>query len=773
MRTAEIIIEEIKDLVTSKGYIYALCMILFDDFHINPEKMHEIDYRVSLSVKEVSLLLGFLIQREIQFLTPESPQTLIQMKKSTYTLMEELHNSFAALFIDKLKNSLEIEHGKENYRADQKDFFGKGDMLLEPIFYSGTGVYDFQYLDFLARKYKYDIKWLAAKKEFNIAEAQSIVLQIKDILQEKSKKVHWYDLKQNLPKFIERMKKKIANEDWEKHEKDILPMMEFYQYLELFFEDVTDESKLSVNEIKANHWKSFYEKLIDLFVVEKGNFNSQISIDAFLNNFSINPHDGLNTHFKSIGDYNLINSHPIIKLDSEKYFVPITFLLCESVYESPFYWMLSDDDYKDEAAKNRGRVGEEITYDFLLKVFDKFRTFRAVKIISKEGNVETDIDVLCVLGSKALCVQVKSKKLTELSRKGNDESLKRDFQGAVQDAYKQGLISRQRILEKGSKFINEDGHEIVLSEEIDEVYIMGITTENYPSLTHQSNFMLDKKDVYPFPIVLTIFDLEILVHYLPDPYDFLYYIRQRIALMDHFIADEETVFLGYHLTKKLWKTPNVDMVAIDQSLAQLIDRNYYPHKLGLAISDEGDKIKNRWMNEDFTQLCTEIKTLKDAKITDIIFHLLDQSGQARNNLVDFIKRTKLKTLKDNKYHNFSIPPNDRESPRVGITYVSLDTDDRYELKNSLLSFCKRRKYISKADAWIGFGSVKNSSNMIDAIAFNNQKWVYDEELEKIANDFLAAGNQGKFMRLGRKIGRNEKCHCGSGLKYKKCCGKER
>ena len=115
--------------------------------------------------------------------------------------------------------------------------------------------------------------------------------------------------------------------------------------------------------------------------------------------------------------------------------------------------------------------------------------------------------------------------------------------------------SRLKILEKESKFIDDAGKEIQLSEEIDEVYIMGITTENYPSLTHQSHVMLNKKNDDPFPIVLTIFDLELLTHYLDDPYDFLYYIKQRISLMDYFKADEEMVFLGYHLDQKLWKIP--------------------------------------------------------------------------------------------------------------------------------------------------------------------------------------------------------------------------
>lgn len=748
MRKTETVIKDLKDLINSKGYIYALCMILFEDFHINPEKMQEIDHRKRLSTKEASLLLGFLIQDVIDFSVPETPQDLIQLKHKTYELMEELHQSFMIPFLQKLEKSFGKTHDKTNYREDMKEFFGKGDMLTEPMFYSGTGVYDFQYLEFLERKYKYDKKWLSDERDFDFTQAQNIGSQIKGILQEKSKKVRLYDLKEKLPVMIEGIKKKNPNEDWEKHAKDILPTMELYQYVELFFEHVKEEENLSIDEIREDGWSSFYESLIELFVVTKSDFESNVNIESFLNNFSITPEGGFNSQFQTIGNYNIINSHPIIKLGDDKYFVPITFLLFEAVYESPYYWMIDDKKYRDQAGENRGNVGEEITYDFLSKVFGASRAFKSVRITTKKGQDDTDIDVLCVLGSKALCVQVKSKKLTELSRKGDDKALNDDFQRAVQDAYEQGIVSRRKILQKEAKFMDEAGKEIQLSEEIDDVYIMGITTENYPALTHQSHVMLDKKNDDPFPIVLTIFDLELLTHYLNDPYDFLYYIKQRTSLMDYFKADEEMVFLGYHLDKKLWKNPKYDMVAIDTVFGQLIDRNYFPLKAGLEVSDDGDAIKKRWQSEKFDQLCNELKNSTDAKITDILFHLFDWSGDARKTLVDFIISTKQKSFDDGKCHDFSIPPDTIYSACVGVTYFSLNSDDAEELRKRLLTLCQVRKYKSKGDVWIGFGSLKSSPNMIDIVALNDQNWKYDEELEKVSKALLEGRGQGKLIRFG-------------------------
>ncbi len=769
MRDKDEVLVDIKKIVNTKGYIYALCMILFEDFHVLPDSLHKIDNRSRLNVKEASLLLGFLIQNKIDFSIPNTPQDLIAMKQKTYKLMNELHQSFMIPFVEKLQESIKKEHKIEDYRKEQKEFFGTGAMLTEPIFYSDTNVYDFQYLDFLEKKYKYDKEWLLKNKKFDIKKSKDIPIQIKDILQEKSQKVRLYNLKEKIPQMIEEMKKKNPNEDWEKRAKEITPMMELYQYVELFFDTQADEKKLSMDEIREEGWKSFYKGLIELFVIRKTDFEKDSDIDSFLENFSLVPKKEFNSQFQGIGNFNWFNARPIIQLDEERYFVPISFSVFEAVYESPFYWMIDDKKYESIASKNRGKTGEEISYDFLSQVFGKDNTFNSVKITSQKGKNDTDIDVLCILGSKALCVQVKSKKLTELSRTGNDKQLQKDFQGAVQDAYKQGLISRQKILDRNAKFFDKNGKGIKLSEEIDEVYIMGITTENYPSLTHQSHVMLDKKDNEPFPIFLTIFDLELLVYYLTDPYDFLYYIRQRISSMDYFKADEEIVFLAFHLQNKLWKRNNVDMEVIDSSIVQAIDRNYYPLKAGLEVSDEGDVIKNRWKDENFDKLCNQLKTLGEPKITAIIFYLLDWSGEARENLVNLMIQTKQKTLQDNKTHNFSMPPDNSYSPRVGVTYISLNSDDPSELRKRLLTLSQARKYKSKGDVWIGFGSLKSSNEMIDAVVFNNQKWEYDEKLEKIAKIMLEGKNQGRQIRIGKKIGRNEKCPCGSGLKYKKCC----
>lgn len=64
-------------------------------------------------------------------------------------------------------------------------------------------------------------------------------------------------------------------------------------------------------------------------------------------------------------------------------------------------------------------------------------------------------------------------------------------------------------------------------------------------------------------------------------------------------------------------------------------------------------------------------------------------------------------------------------------------------------------------------------NMHDAKAewlYNMKEWegIFDEDKRKqIKKDY----NRSKTVVKGEKTGRNDPCPCGSGLKYKKCCGK--
>lgn len=763
------ILIDIKKLVSSKGYIYAICLIIIDDFHFNVEQMHEVDYWSRLNKNEICLLLGFIIQDRISLERPNSAVDLIELKKRTYSLMDELHRAVSRPVFENLKS---LNNPLVGQKLEKHEVFGGENLFIEPIFYSGDGVYDFQYLEYLGRKYIYDVEWLEENRHFRFDEVEKIVMKIKALHNDKMKRVQLFGLKDNKNTILKTLKKgvpssqKLTNTDIEQ----LMDSVEFYQFNQLFDADEHKSQGFSIEEISEKAWSSFYNGLLDLFCFSSSDFECLSGFADFIYNFSTENSEGLNKQFRDIGDFNLISAKPIIHLDCDKYFVPVVFSVFEAVYECPYYWMSEDKRYLDKLASNRGNASESIMFELLRNVFGAQRVYKAVRIESKKGSIETDIDILCILGSKALCVQVKSKKLTQVSRKGSFEQLRRDFGAAVQMSFEQGLICRDRILDRSSKFYDENGSIIILSEEIDEVYILGVTTENYPSLTHQTSVLLEKRPESPHALFMTVFDLELVLFYLNNPYDFLYYVRQRIELMEYFNANEEIHYLGYHLTRKLLKDPKHDFIHIDSSLGQLIDRNYYPFKLGVETSETGDRIRSRWKNYDFEKLCSDLNDLNSPRITDIIFHLLDWSEDSREIFVNHIKKIRELTKQDGRWHNFSLM-NSPERSSFGVTYISAGDTNVEELTTSLLALSRARKYRSKADHWIGFGCLKNSLRLVDIVVFNNLKWIFDDGLESEAVSLFDGDNKGASVSLGRKIGKNDLCSCGSQRKYKHCCGR--
>ena len=240
--------------------------------------------------------------------------------------------------------------------------------------------------------------------------------------------------------------------------------------------------------------------------------------------------------------------------------------------------------------------------------------------------------------------------------------------------------------------------------------------------------------------------------------------------MDYFWADEEIIFLGYHLLHKLWRDPKYDRMSLDTDFGSAIDRNYYPYKLGLLekLPSETDGIANSWHNPEFEQLCDMIRTQNIPEAIDILFALFDLSGESIDNLLQFIKKTKQRTHDDNGVHSFALPID----KQLGISFVSSNSMSKEDLEGRTTAYAHIRKYISKADKWIGLGSYLYSPNIVDCIYYDSNPWEYNEEDEQACTNFRNKHNTKLFsINRHKKIGRNDPCPCGSGLKYKKCCGK--
>lgn len=697
------VIAKLEALTRERGFIYNLAFILMRDMFFDPSKAADIDWHDHLSFQELTFLVGLLVKHEINFEIPTQEESSKQFEQ-TYSLFKELHQKHTNRIAKKVTDDIANKEANETAPDNHREIFGSADSITEAIFYSGSGAYDFQYLDFAIKKYQKDSDWLMKNKGLEIPSATEIAGFLK---------------KFNEQKYMAR------------------PHMDSEDFSGLC------QAALSVSCFTLEDIKGYGK-----------------NVEPFLGAFSLVP-GTVNRNLEMPGQYNELQSRPIVKFQDGRFFLPVGFNLTESIYESPFYWMNSDPTYRSEALRHRGEFAEEFAAELLRSVFGKNNVYTRVEVKKDKGTTVTDIDVLVIVGNKAIIAQVKSKRLTELSRIGNEEKLKKDFESAVQEAYDQGHLSRSAIVDKSNKLF-VDGKELILSEQIDDAYILCLTLDHYPAVTQQVDVYLKKEPIDPFPIAISMFDLDILTFYLSDPFEFLYYIHQRIKYYERFNADSEITLLAVHLKHKLQPHNEYDMESYDNSFTQLIDANFPALRGSFSKTEVTQKLHSEWKNAEFKKLIDEVKSTGEPGFTDAIFFLYDIAGKRADKLVEIINQLKEKTAKDHQTHDARLVYNEF---KAGIT-VMTGSGSLNELRKKLVPHSITSKYKSRADIWLSLGIIVKSKNFVDVLGFDKERWKLDSEFEEVMKDHLEPNRP-----TGNKIGRNEKCTCGSGKKYKRCHGR--
>jgi hypothetical protein len=703
-RCLKTITGKIEALTREPGYIYTLALILLRDLFHSVEEIADINPRDHLNFQEITFLVGLLVKHDPDFTYPTEDESSRRFEL-TYRLFEELHWKHHEPFLQELAGLAKDGRGTETREENYRRVFGAGTMMTEPIFYSGSGAYDFQYLEFAVGKYRSDAAWIQEHVGVDIGDMARIARELKLLHERKFNSL-------------------VSQPPGE-------------------FPDIC-QAGLSVFCFTENDLQQFGP-----------------AVKPFLGAFSLAP-GALNSKLELPGQYNELQSRPIVRLPDGRYFLPIGFNLSEAIYESPFFWMNTDAAYVNAALLHRGQFAEAATAELVRSVFGANNVYSDVEIRERKGCALTDIDVLAIVGNKAVIVQVKSKRLTELAKLGDEKRLVDDFELAVQEAYDQGLLSRRALVDrKNSLFVN--GNEIHLTEAIDDAYILCVTVDHYPAVTHQVDVYLKKSPGDPFPIALSIFDLDVLAFYLRDPFEFAYYLRQRVALSDYFKADSEMTLLGRHLKQKLFKSGDADKEMLDNSYAQLIDANFQVVRGSVPRTDAADNLRSQWKNEEFLKLVDQVKTAQEPRFTDALFFLYDLAGKGADDLIKLLKLTKRKAAADHQGHDARLL---FSGIHTGIT-ILCEFDSSLVLRKKLLALAEIAKYKSKADVWLGLGCVATRSRLVDAVVFAKYAWRDDPELEE-----LAAHLRGKMMSpSGGKIGRNQRCLCESGKKFKHCCGK--
>jgi SEC-C motif len=604
-----------------------------------------------------------------------------------------------------------IAAAKAGARADE---IWRGEALREPIFYGSESAYGFQYRDMAAEKYQSDDPWLIDNKGFSISRAQAIAHAMYEILGEK------------MARAFNAMKES--------------------------------------GEAPAS-WLLSFEQTLDEIASRSG--APILEIQAFLDAFTFG---GENVQFQSAGDFNAMNATPLLNTGSGGVLLFQPYSVYESLYESPFYWMMADKAYQATAARHRGEFTERFAARRLASVFGTERVHSNVDLAQSKGVLVGEIDVLVVFGDRLIIVQCKSKKLTLAARRGNDGQLRKDFAAAIQDSYDQAWICANAILVGDCELLDSGGAEITLPHPPKEILIFNVVAEHYPALAFQARQFLTYQATTQVcaPFVMDVFLLDALTEMLDTPLRLLSYAKLRVENIERLALSHELTALGFHLKRNLCIEPEFNLVMLEDAIADDLDLAMMVRRDSVEGPRTPEGILTRFVGTRFEHLISQIDDQPDPAALEVGLFLLTLDEDTCRNIDSGLSAITRQTREDHSLHDFTIGS---DSGDDGVTFHCNSSPSEVAMQR-LRAHCELRKYRQRAHRWFGL-SLGPGANLQFAGVLDCE-WEQSDEMDVAAAPLRQAVPIARLAKMshlfGRdKVGRNASCPCGSGKKFKRCC----
>ena len=370
-------------------------------------------------------------------------------------------------------------------------------------------------------------------------------------------------------------------------------------------------------------------------------------------------------------------------------------------------------------------------------------------------------------------IEVKSGQFHPSARRGSIEKIKKDIEKLISGAYDQALRTKKYIFSTTKPVFKYRSGKIALEIEdtsrFRNIFLVNITLENLNHLSTHLNslkkFGLIEGREWPWSVYLN--DLRTISELIDTPSEFLLYLQRRIRANDFpvFSATDELDFLMVFFNEGLYfEDGHLDKVDLYKPMGytDAIDR-YYHSQMGLVSDGEKPTLK---IPLGYRNLIKNIEKTQKCGFTHVTTTLLSFNSDTHQKILDCIDRLSERAENDGKCHDATLIFNNL---KLGITLV-FDTNNVCN-PSKYHAYTNLKKYQTHFDEWIIL-FIKISQKQIEQVNFEliEVPWKYSQELERKLKENRLSSN-GAHPNIGRRIGRNEKCPCGSGVKFKRCCGK--
>lgn len=648
------ILQELEKLCTSSGYAHALATLCWRSTFVGlGEEIHSDDLSNAtcqdrLLRSELSVLTGLMVKSTVDLRHP-SLTIIEEYIEQTEKLVVELRHAMSGHFW--YLNKIPVLDANEDH------IYIRGKILKEPIFYSSEAAYMSQYRDFAEERYHHDAEWFIANKGFVPEDVKKFIAAVYKIQNDKLNFIGSRGIPENLNNF------------------SLLPAFVFRNI------EIARKADINIQNVR--------------------NISSEFSLKSI----------PCNQKFTEIGAFNQANVFPIIPLNKGRYILFQTFSLAEAFYENPFFWMMQDKSYSKKSEEHRGLFTEKFSAKRLRNLFDAQRVYENVNIFDSKGHIAGEIDVLVVYADRAIIIQAKSKKLTEVARKGYYPALQSDFKKSIQHAYDQGFKCAKLLFSESCRLVDRNKNIIDIKRCFAEIFIVCVTSEYYPALAHQTRLFLKintHEKVYP-PYIIDVFSLDVLCELLDKPLHFLSFLRRRLSYRDKILYENEVSVLSHHLAHNLWFKDKPDVMYIAEDFGVHVDATMLSRREGWPGNKTPEGILTKLKGSFFDRLINDINNFEVDGVLELGYFLLEMSETCAKELSTLCEFVLDKSRQDGSFHNFSM-----QVGNAGITVHSSFVFDEPAYQR-LYGHCQEKKHRCKACSWFGLGLDPGRSGSVKVV----------------------------------------------------------
>ncbi|SDQ14295.1 nuclease-related domain-containing protein [Pseudovibrio sp. Tun.PSC04-5.I4] len=503
----------------------------------------------------------------------------------------------------------------------------------------------------------------------------------------------------------------------------IRPMIEIAEFLA---SKINEQMTLIGHRRKEGHQFSNGD-LTNSLLIAKSEVREKFGnkADAFFEKF-VTPITSSNLGFTTPFAVNDISIAPIIELEDHLY-ITSQYRLFQSLYESPFFWMMADKTYRNTHSKHRGEFLEETTTELLRAVFGPDNVFENVTIERDSRGFGGEIDVLVNYGEFVLVIQAKSKRVTQKARSGDAEALRTDFNGAIQAPYRQALECI-KLIKSGAKCVAKDGRQPEIHN-LPRFFPMVVLSDTFPASTLLSRSMLQETEENCVPVIWDIGMLDCIVRLLPNPVELIFYLKSRSDVFSSVLSDSEHNYLGYHIGSKLALPPDYDLMVLERDYAMIVDDFMMSADVGVK-AERPIGILERLKIPVITELLNELKHT-EPEVSSLAIDLYDFSSSALEEVSQNILDLREEIAKTGKaIKAFSIL-----TGSGGFSYAVVQTFDERSVM-AARSIGLKNKYETESDRWYVLVDSVTNKNPIDGLLALT--WPWKENLEDAVHSAKAA-----------------------------------